>query len=228
MNKQELAALAATPGGQITEDQAQAALAALENLGVAAEWAGKDDRGRRMVAYTFQEKEGQLSLGALIQKVLLAQSTTSTPIAAAPPPKPIKKRIGAAPRDLGTNWQAWKDQADIPENINGRWTDLETGIEYDPSYDYTKDQERPSTKWTSLTPKALKARETAKVLGGKALTGTTRQKEWAEKLRTEIIKKAEPSDAEFLISHPVAASAKFWIENRDLSPKKLVKKLIGE
>lgn len=75
---------------------------------------------------------------------------------------------------------------------------------------------------TSISDKALDARKVAKFFGGKALLGTKRQKEWAEKIRaskldgmTEL-QALQACDPSGLLNH-----SKFWIENRDKSGKEI-------
>lgn len=73
---------------------------------------------------------------------------------------------------------------------------------------------RPATR--PLSDAATDARATAKHFGGRALTGTARQKEWAEKIRSQKIV-AMPLAAAELACDPngLGRTAKFWIENRD-------------
>jgi len=67
-----------------------------------------------------------------------------------------------------------------------------------------------------LSDAATSARATAKHFGGRALTGTASQKEWAEKIRAQKIV-AMPLAAAELACDPngLGRAAKFWIENRD-------------
>ena len=71
---------------------------------------------------------------------------------------------------------------------------------------------------TQLNDKALDARSVAKLFGGKALTGTKKQKEWAEKIRAEKLRGMTDKQA-ILASAPdgLLTSSKFWIENRSAS-----------
>lgn len=62
-------------------------------------------------------------------------------------------------------------------------------------------------------------RKIAKFYGSKALTGSAKQKEWAEKLRADVLTSDMLSDeekAEFLDTANFLQSAKFWINNKDL------------
>lgn len=79
---------------------------------------------------------------------------------------------------------------------------------------YSKMLSKPERK--PLNEKTIWARNVAKRFGGKALTGTKKQKDWAEKIRAEILASLEATSA--LRSAQDLASiteAKFWIENRN-------------
>lgn len=58
------------------------------------------------------------------------------------------------------------------------------------------------------------ARQTAEFLGLKKLTGTKKQKDWAETIRARIIEKLSHLDAESILEIKEASSSKFWIDNR--------------
>lgn len=114
------------------------------------------------------------------------------------------------------NFQAWIDQADMPERRDGVWVDLETGIPYDPAFNYATGT--PRAPRTTVSPKAQDARAVAKLFGGRALTGTARQKEWAEKIRAEKLAKMSQDQAEMACDpNGLLTEAKFWIENRSAS-----------
>ncbi|WP_057382322.1 hypothetical protein [Pseudomonas aeruginosa] len=116
-----------------------------------------------------------------------------------------------------TNFQTWLDSADIPAQQNGQWIDLETGIAYDPSYDYAS-----NTRRASLSPRGIDARAVAKAFGGRALTGTARQKEWAEKIRAEKVQQMNQDQAEMACDPSgLLTAAKFWIENRNASAQEI-------
>ncbi|MGI9213641.1 MAG: hypothetical protein ACR2HF_14310, partial [Methylococcaceae bacterium] len=53
-----------------------------------------------------------------------------------------KKKAIAAKNGPGTrNWSIWRAQADMPgQGDDGAWLDLETGIAYDPAWDYEKNR----------------------------------------------------------------------------------------
>lgn len=116
---------------------------------------------------------------------------------------------------MDSNFKAWYDDADIPEKVNGRWVDLETGIAYDPSYSYR----RPAQRTASSSSPAAVDRSAAKSFGGKALKGTAKQKSWAEKIRAEKLREMASDDERRAACSPdgLLATAKFWIENRSRS-----------
>ena len=63
-----------------------------------------------------------------------------------------------------------------------------------------------------------KNRDVAKFFGGKALQGTKKQKEWAEKIRAEKLGQMTPEQA-LMACDPggLLTHSKFWIENRKKS-----------
>lgn len=98
----------------------------------------------------------------------------------------------------------------MPTLENGMWVDLETGIPYTDHRHVRK----------GLSVKAQDARAVAKQFGGKALTGSERQKEWAEKIRAEKLAQMNEEQAALVCSPTnILQSAKFWIENRYASGK---------
>jgi hypothetical protein len=110
------------------------------------------------------------------------------------------------------SFKQWYEDADMPSLQNGRWVDLETGIPY------------AATAQTRITlsAKAQDARVVAKQLGGKALTGSAKQKEWAEKIRAEKLGSMSEEQA-VLVCDPtnLLQSAKFWIESRDATGREI-------
>lgn len=119
------------------------------------------------------------------------------------------------------NFQQWYNDADMPEQqADGTWVDLETGIPFRhirPSY-----STGISTRVTSQ--KSLDARAVAKKFGGKALTGSAKQKAWAEKIRAEKLEKLNEDDAKLLcIEFKEITKAKFWINHRDKKASEIVK-----
>lgn len=61
---------------------------------------------------------------------------------------------------------------------------------------------------------AKETRKAASALGGKALKGTPKQKEWAEKIRKECLGRVTEEVGAKLLSAAAAQTSKFWIENR--------------
>ena len=116
----------------------------------------------------------------------------------------------------GNIFGVWVEQDDMPEFIDGAWVDLETGIPYDPNFDYAANAPRAPRQMVSQ--KAQDARAVAKTFGGRALKGTAAQKEWAEKIRAEKLagmtddQAAMACDPNGLLTH-----SKFWIEQRTRS-----------
>ncbi len=129
------------------------------------------------------------------------------------------------------NLEYWKREiADIPEqDSNGDWFDLETGIYYDPSHHFSTGGK--ITRWEPSSD-VKDYRKVAKFYGGKALTGSKKQKEWGEKLRHKVLTSKSLSDeqkAEFIALGGITQTAKFWISNRDLDPREFIaEKFIAE
>lgn len=117
---------------------------------------------------------------------------------------------------MKTKFQLWKEQADMPEYVDGRWVDLETGLHFDNDQDYGYSaQKKPRA---SLSKNAQTDRFTAKVFGGKALTGSAKQKEWAEKIRAEKLA-TMTEDQAIACCNPngILRTAHVWISNRSKS-----------
>jgi len=116
------------------------------------------------------------------------------------------------------NFEAWHENADIPhQQENGKWVDLETGFEYEPNIDYSDCK----IKRKELSQKAKDNRTIAKMFGAKALRGTVKQKEWAEKIRAEVLKSVTEKQATLLCASQSTSHSKFWIENRNLNAKEM-------
>lgn len=107
-----------------------------------------------------------------------------------------------------TDLNNWKEHiADMPQKDEaGKWYDAETGIYYTNNSEH--EQKRKVDK------KSLEARNKAKLLGGKALKGTFKQKQWAEKIRAEILSKVNSDAAKSLVENKIFSCASFWIDNR--------------
>ena len=115
--------------------------------------------------------------------------------------------------------QWYNEEADIPQLIDGEWVDLETGI---PFSAWAKSQGRNENKVRqSISAAGQDYRKYTKALGGKALTGTIKQKEWAGKIRFNILKQLPQESQEMLVTHEAFQSSKFWIEMRDISAQRL-------
>ena len=76
--------------------------------------------------------------------------------------------------------------------------------------------EKSDKKKAPINPVLKANRDIAKGFGGKALTGTAKQKEWAEKIRAEKLVKLPEDDARKIASGGgFLDTSKFWIDNRD-------------
>lgn len=118
---------------------------------------------------------------------------------------------------------------DIEYKGNGRWLCHDTGIEYT-NADIRSMLKPAKAPAKPLSSKALNARATAKNFGMKALTGSARQKEWAEKIRSEKIigiysmKDDDREDAIAAIS--MLKKASFWIDNRSKSGAQIIQEAV--
>ncbi len=114
--------------------------------------------------------------------------------------------------------------ADMPEqDENGNWYDLETGLSFDSRVHYKSGGK--ITKWTP-SEDVKNNRKIAKFYGAKALTGSAKQKVWAESLRASVLTSDSLSDeqkADFLDSAKFLQTSKFWINNKDISPSYFTK-----
>lgn len=115
-----------------------------------------------------------------------------------------------------SDFLSWYNEADMPsKQADGTWIDLETGIAFNQTEKEKKERQ-------SISAKAQDARNIAKAFGGKALAGTTKQKEWAEKIRAEKLSQMDfdiailVCDKNGLLNH-----SKFWIENRTKSANEI-------
>jgi hypothetical protein len=114
---------------------------------------------------------------------------------------------------------------DIQYKGDGRWLCHDTGVEYS-SADVRSMLKPAKEAPKPLSSKAQAARASAKNLGMKALTGTARQKEWAEKIRSEKLldvysmKDQAREDAIEAVSRLKKAS--FWIDNRAKTGREII------
>lgn len=118
------------------------------------------------------------------------------------------------------NFKFWIENiADMPEKRDGQWVDIETGLAYDESVDYSTGRPRARRQ---LSAKAQDARAVAKLFGGRALKGTAKQKEWAEKIRAEKLAEMTEDQAEMACdTNGLLTNAKFWIEQRARSGREI-------
>lgn len=95
--------------------------------------------------------------------------------------------------DVINAFRRWYADADMPEKVNGRWIDLETGIPFDPK------------AWMPKQPAIP------------PLTGSEKQISWATKIRNDFLFKISDIETKrrLIAKH---LSSKFWIDNRTLSP----------
>lgn len=113
-----------------------------------------------------------------------------------------------------SNFKEWYNEiADMPtQDDEGKWYDMEDGL-------YFQDLQR--TKAASprkkLSSKGLDFRAQVKQLGGVALKGTIKQKEWAEKIRHEKILQVEEDQQKLMVSVATLEKSKFWIDNREVA-----------
>ncbi|MFA9203198.1 MAG: hypothetical protein ACEQSD_04280 [Flavobacteriales bacterium] len=109
------------------------------------------------------------------------------------------------------SFREWFEDADMPmRRDDGTWYDAETGISFSASSEAApyRIQYNPSADVQGY-------RDYAKQFGGKALTGSPKQKDWAEKIRAEKLAEAKDhAGVDVLARSKLFSSAKFWIENR--------------
>lgn len=113
-----------------------------------------------------------------------------------------------------TNFEFWINEiADIPtRDEDGQWCDMEDGLPYRADFNYQSGQPRQRY---APSAQAKQGRELAKAFGGRALKGTAKQKEWAEKIRAEKLREMDMDQAELACDpQGLLTSAKFWIEAR--------------
>lgn len=119
----------------------------------------------------------------------------------------------------------WKEHADMPtQGDNGEWFNMEDGLAYDPSanYGYTATPKRTpkqeAARQISLN-KAKEARKLAKFYGGKALTGSAKQKSWGESIRNDVLASSALTDEQketLLQAGGFTQTAGWWIDNKDV------------
>lgn len=118
------------------------------------------------------------------------------------------------------NFKDWlENEADIPmRDENGNWYDAETGLAYNSQVSY-------SVTRKSVSADAKGFREYAKQFGGKALTGSAKQKEWAEKIRYNALQNANDEIATLLCVSEYTQNSAFWINFRNENANELAERL---
>jgi len=118
----------------------------------------------------------------------------------------------------------YNEVADIPEkDENGNWVDLETGIPF---------SSKSATVRKIVSEDVKEIRSDIKKLGGKILTGSMKQKEWAEKIRFKKIYAGHLSAEglkDIVNVGGFTNSAKFWIENRNVDSSEFIaENIVGQ
>lgn len=89
---------------------------------------------------------------------------------------------------------------------------------------FLKDTEQEIEARKKALDKARESRKLAKFYGGKALTGSAKQKKWAEDIREIYLKSDALTDEqkiELVTCGGFTDTAKFWIENRNVEASKM-------
>ena len=117
---------------------------------------------------------------------------------------------------MALSFSEWMDhEASIPmQDANGEWYDLDTGIYF---WEYNQEQ-TPRKPRYAPSEQVKTSRAKAKALGGRALRGTARQKEWAEKIRDQKLSVLSDEQKKLVLRFDTLHTAKFWIEKRDQNP----------
>lgn len=247
MNAQQLFALSNKAAASITEEEYTTAINALTAINDTLEIHGVTfDCGRKQINYTvtlnsesYSNTEG---FGGLIRRVLAGKTPNQERAeknAVIAHSEQIQKQAKAdakaekASKPVAfdaSNFAAWKAEADMPEqHADGGWYDLETGLSYNPKWDYRNDKPMRGfasefkTEKAKISEKGQKARNEVKVLGAKALVGgTVKQKQWAEQIRKSKLDQAGSSLPALLASN-AAKKTEFWIDVRFLYVDKIVR-----
>jgi hypothetical protein len=123
-----------------------------------------------------------------------------------------------------SNFEIWRDEADIPQKQkDGSWVDLETGIPFDPKFNYGQQTQRSTVETNKYAAEIKAARADAKKLGLVKITGSTKQKQWAEQIRIERMKAIPDVELSNFAGKKLFAAAKFWIETRKLEVDEITK-----
>jgi hypothetical protein len=118
----------------------------------------------------------------------------------------------AKKNNMGSSFSEWKEEADIPmKDEDGNWYDAETGISFK---DWSAGETKTIRKKVSVI--TTEYRKTIRDIGGSSLSGTMKQKEWAEKIRADKVKQLQDDQRHILVAaYKVFDKASFWIANRD-------------
>lgn len=87
-----------------------------------------------------------------------------------------------------------------------------------------KANEKNTPEHKAALAKAKASRQLAKFYGGKALTGSAKQKAWAEDIRQKFLESNDLTDEEkeeLITCGGFTNGAKFWIENRNVPAAKM-------
>jgi hypothetical protein len=112
-----------------------------------------------------------------------------------------------------SNLTYWKNEiADIAtQDESGKWYDMETGLGFD-------DFCTASNESFKISDAAKAARKESKSYGAKALTGSAKQKNWAEQIRADFLKNIKNEECiNMIVVSSIFKKAKFWIEARNKS-----------
>jgi len=123
-----------------------------------------------------------------------------------------------------SHFQYWHDEfADIPSQAaDGTWVDLETGLPYDPKARYNSTAPRKPVAPSKYADEVKAARADARNMGLAKLTGSTKQKQWAEQIRVDRIKAISDEELKRYAGCHLFSVSKFWIETRKLSAVEIV------
>jgi hypothetical protein len=138
--------------------------------------------------------------------------------------KSIAKGFFRVKREFTGTWgeatEAYRQYSET-HNVGDRWN--EGDIYYCYEYLLESKVEYEQQQIEAAQQVAEEASETARNLGGELLVGTPKQQAWAEKIRAEVLAKADKKQSEKLLQQ---LSAKWWIDYKDLSVAELAKKRI--
>lgn len=88
--------------------------------------------------------------------------------------------------------------------------------------------EKPKWRKESIK-KAAEARKTAHLYGGKALTGSVKQKSWGESIRKTFLERVCDKEViEVALNNPKFGKASFWIDNRNLKVDEMINLILRD